>query len=735
MSTFSATTSEPVVAQTAAENEVSLPLYIAGLIAILAGIVAVGNEMSLLDGARFAQFTLTLATAGVITSYFLRRLGVAALWVKLGSVALCVVFFSAMRGIGPFASLIPVNVMMSAGQGDGESTGSSLLMLTCALALTATFGSFFLVTNDAVIFASVFSIALIGLTATVNNNSEVITCFIVFLTAAAFLLVHENYLQNRSARSRPRSHMLLGEISPALLRAQLFVGFAAAGAAALAGGLLAMPIQIMGKNHSLRQQMQLMPAPAMLLGASSVSGPRGLSFDDPQRFEVGLGEVKGDSRVVLVVEGEKTFYWRGRTYEIYTGSGWETRTDELRETIYPREGSTNPYIFDLPDRPRPNTRRYRHIFLPQQSALYTLYCAAEPRMISTDVARISHRPDSTLGIPLLGFRPMASYTIESDVSEPTPQELQHSGNRYPPEIRDEYTGIAPENAALAEMAQSITVGLSDPYSRAEAIRSFVAQRCAYSLKAPAVPRARDAAEYFLNDSRVGYCDLYATAVTVLCRYAGLPARVVTGFDPGTPDPEKPNRYLLTGNDKHAWAEVYFNSYGWVPFDATTDTRLATVAPKKTPAATAASLWQRWLLARGPVPMALGVLGVLLFLYVLGTELVPRLTFRRSGGTGSDAASVIAVIYRRTTRRIARHGVERAPAMTPAAYQEKVAAYLGNPTAAPLRPLTLAAERAFYSGQTLTAADVAAARSAAQAVTRALRQKGNSRGRKAIVVSK
>jgi hypothetical protein len=74
-------------------------------------------------------------------------------------------------------------------------------------------------------------------------------------------------------------------------------------------------------------------------------------------------------------------------------------------------------------------------------------------------------------------------------------------------------------------------------------------------------------DYFLFDLRQGYCDYYATAMVVLARAAGLPARLVVGYASGTYDPATAT-YQIQADDAHSWVELYFPSLGWVVFEPT-----------------------------------------------------------------------------------------------------------------------------------------------------------------------
>jgi hypothetical protein len=87
------------------------------------------------------------------------------------------------------------------------------------------------------------------------------------------------------------------------------------------------------------------------------------------------------------------------------------------------------------------------------------------------------------------------------------------------------------------------------------------------LDLPVPPPGRDVVDYFIFDLQRGYCDYYATAMVVLARAAGLPARLVMGYASGTYDVDTA-RYIITEADAHSWVEIYFPGYGWVEFEPT-----------------------------------------------------------------------------------------------------------------------------------------------------------------------
>ena len=100
-------------------------------------------------------------------------------------------------------------------------------------------------------------------------------------------------------------------------------------------------------------------------------------------------------------------------------------------------------------------------------------------------------------------------------------------------------------------------------------RAAVAKQCTYDLDAPAVPEGKDPVDYFLFDSKRGYCDLFASAMTVLARTIHLPARFVIGYANFTnARPDANGSIAFCDTDFHAWSEIYFKETGWTIFDAT-----------------------------------------------------------------------------------------------------------------------------------------------------------------------
>lgn len=115
---------------------------------------------------------------------------------------------------------------------------------------------------------------------------------------------------------------------------------------------------------------------------------------------------------------------------------------------------------------------------------------------------------------------------------------------------------------VGDLALELTEDRGSPYARAAALRDWLGDNCEYTLTPGPADPEEDFVAGFLTRRR-GYCTYYASALTVLCRCAGVPARYVTGYGM-TPDGQ---RYKATQATAHAWTEIYLENIGWVPVDA------------------------------------------------------------------------------------------------------------------------------------------------------------------------
>lgn len=162
----------------------------------------------------------------------------------------------------------------------------------------------------------------------------------------------------------------------------------------------------------------------------------------------------------------------------------------------------------------------------------------------------------------------------------TVAQLQVAGTGYPDWL-NQYMSLpqsgyrpAPVLARIHALALNIVnqAGAKTPYDAAAAIEQYLRdpKNFTYSLDAK-TPPGRDPIDYFLFDSHTGYCEFFATAMGDMLRSLGIPARLVSGFGPGTFDTTV-EAFVVRSDDAHSWVEVYFPNYGWIPFEPTADSQ-------------------------------------------------------------------------------------------------------------------------------------------------------------------
>lgn len=160
-----------------------------------------------------------------------------------------------------------------------------------------------------------------------------------------------------------------------------------------------------------------------------------------------------------------------------------------------------------------------------------------------------------------------AFTAQSRLPEPTVEQLRDTGP-LPRAIAEEYLAVPPGTPPIAlQVLEEQTRGLENPYDIALALNQyfFKTGRFRYDVDVALANGKGDLESFLVN--KVGYCEQFAAAMAYLSRLAGIPARVVVGFTPGTL--RNDGRYVVTNRDAHAWPELYFPSTGWVRFEPTT----------------------------------------------------------------------------------------------------------------------------------------------------------------------
>lgn len=300
------------------------------------------------------------------------------------------------------------------------------------------------------------------------------------------------------------------------------------------------------------------------------------------------GPVRPSKDLAMVVEGISPTLLRGSTKTQYTGKGW-TNTGNLGSYRYSSAlwGAKRSEVFDL-DRPdteiiNESNLLYRNVRLrirPSQN-FYTIFSPTRPfSVLSSDKSFIPYFNDIGELYPKRKIQYGTSYTIQarqiSNLSGKVSDYIVELEQTLPPEdeekmeeIRKLYLQLPSDlPASVKNDAERIASSAESdsPFLRAMAIKNYLMTNFTYTLSPSPVPENRDFVDYFLQTGK-GYCTYFASAMAVMARAIGIPARYTEGFlltNLGHDD----NVYNVTGEQAHAWAELYFEGIGWIPFDST-----------------------------------------------------------------------------------------------------------------------------------------------------------------------
>ena len=181
---------------------------------------------------------------------------------------------------------------------------------------------------------------------------------------------------------------------------------------------------------------------------------------------------------------------------------------------------------------------------------------------------LPEQPD-TLSLRTAGkeFKQGETYEVTSSVSLARGEDLRLAGLDYPTWALSKYTALPPElPQRVRDLGRELTAGAETPYDKAKAIESYL-KTLPYSLSINPPPYDADGVDYFLFEQKTGYSEYFASAMTVLLRTQGIPARMVTGYTVGNQVPEH-DIYVVTDSHSHGWVEVFFPRYGWISFEPT-----------------------------------------------------------------------------------------------------------------------------------------------------------------------
>lgn len=291
-----------------------------------------------------------------------------------------------------------------------------------------------------------------------------------------------------------------------------------------------------------------------------------------ERVDLGtIGSVKQDPQIVMRVElpdqpaiEKDRLYLRGLAYDQYNGRLWSHSGASRHslslvadDTFLVRQpGSRPPGGLSIP---------IRQDILLETLDTAVLFAAPFAELVSGEFLAVQADAMSGLHLPSPAFSRIR-YSVTSRVPQLAADERVAPILAYPDSIRSQYLQVPAGSENVADLAHRVIQQATTPFGQARAIQQHLLKNYRYSLEA-ATATLSHPLEEFLFTRKTGYCEHYATAMVVMLRTVGIPARLVTGFL-ATEWNEYGGYFTVRQRDAHAWVEVYFPRSGWITMDPT-----------------------------------------------------------------------------------------------------------------------------------------------------------------------
>jgi len=283
-----------------------------------------------------------------------------------------------------------------------------------------------------------------------------------------------------------------------------------------------------------------------------------------------IGEIKTHSTAVMHVRVynnsgrlNPNVKWRGAALSDFDGKKWFNASDAGIRLDVGKDGRV--ILADNTQRRRLGNRVAYRVDLRDLDT-DSLFFAGEPEVLNVNATSVTRTPNDNyrVGTGALGGLRYDVYGFfeEGAAVEPEPD----SGFGVPESIRSRYLQLPPLDPRIPELAREMAAGQTSDRERAKAIESRLQHDYGYTLELPK-KQVADPLAHFLFTRKKGHCEYFASAMAVMLRAIGIPARLATGFQSGTLNPIT-DLYVIRASDAHSWVEAYLPGRGWTTFDPT-----------------------------------------------------------------------------------------------------------------------------------------------------------------------
>lgn len=414
------------------------------------------------------------------------------------------------------------------------------------------------------------SLMAILASAAVTSDAWYVPIFLLYLLAAVWTLV----LYHMTQETGPATGAVMPapqSIGPAAGPSQITAPFLW-----LTNGVVAMTV---GMTLAI-----FFVIPRVGVGAlQKTSGEALRTSGFSERVDLGtIGSVKQDPQIVMRVElpdrsavNNDQLYLRGLAYDEYNGRSWSHSRTRQRSLGLVAEG----IFLARPPSSRPpgsQSLTIRQDILLETLDTAVLFAAPFAELVSGEFLAV--QADGMSGLHL-SAPPVSRlrYSVTSQAPQLLEEERTATALDYPEAVRSRYLQVPAGLQRIDELAHRVVLGAATPFDRTLAVQQHLLDNYRYSLDAEQAT-LNHPLEEFLFTRKTGYCEHYATAMVVMLRTLGIPARLVTGFL-ATEWNEYGGYFTVRQRDAHAWVEVYFPHSGWITMDPTPAVNAAAAASR------------------------------------------------------------------------------------------------------------------------------------------------------------
>ncbi|SHK52931.1 Transglutaminase-like enzyme, putative cysteine protease [Hathewaya proteolytica DSM 3090] len=288
------------------------------------------------------------------------------------------------------------------------------------------------------------------------------------------------------------------------------------------------------------------------------------------------GSISLDDKVVMYVDTDRPCYLRGNIKEEYSGYSWRAKNSygKLEPNLHlknlePKTSMTIKYAGDF---------KTYNFFVPnnyvkiQYSNPDGIRYSKKGEVLNNTFV---NEPYTVVKYDSIGAKDFLYFdSIDDVVLGQAPRYMDYQVSvlsrynssetmddfiydKYDETIKfqyNDYLQLPKMPSRVIELSDSITKNCNSTYGKVQAIKKYLEDNYTYSLKVDVPNRDKDFVDNFLFEEKKGYCTYFASAMAILCRAQGIPARYVEGFSMNNAEKRK-NEYIVTSKCAHAWCEV------------------------------------------------------------------------------------------------------------------------------------------------------------------------------------